>query len=202
MSESELRFSARESHKYLNLRYFYDCVGSEARQQPTHPFGAYGDAPFRRRSVVAPQMKENRATSPLAAARKIVVEDKRQIVETVVAPQFFVAGGEGEAHQAIVIGISGRIAPAIAVANRFQGNERPRSGVRADPEKPADDGMTPLRRSAVAFPLGPCDAATANHAGNDEIASPNAPSDDDLFMGRRTRERGDNQFSDEACFPG
>ena len=112
-------------------------------------------------------MQENGAASPAHAWMPVPVQHETDIVESIVAHQFFVAGGEGQVDRAIVGGMGRVVAPAILCSYDCQipANAAERQAVAAVPT--TENVQRPGRRGAVAFPLESGNPGSAEHTGED-----------------------------------
>lgn len=84
------------------------------RQEARHVGALQGYAAFGRRKTRARQMEENRTPTTAFARADIPIHDDTDVINIVTAPHLLVARLKRQFDGAVIIGVIGRIAPAIA----------------------------------------------------------------------------------------
>ena len=131
-------------------------ASASSRRSATQPCG--------RRIIRARHVQENRAAVALHHRIVIVAQHCDQIVEMILAPQRFRAGGVGQFHQPVVIGIVRRIAPAVIAGDRAQRQFHVRFGDAVGAVEDFPHRKNTPRRDAVALAALDRDAARPDGA--------------------------------------
>ena len=87
-------------------------------EQPQQMFALERDASRRGGEAAPRHVHEDRAAAAGRAGCNIIAERDEYVVEAVVAPEAFVAGGVREGDFAVIIAVAGRVTPAVACAQR------------------------------------------------------------------------------------
>ena len=118
---------------------------------------------------------QEHGTATVALARSLIMRKHHdRIIEPVIPPKPFVACQVGQGYRPVVVAILGRVAPGIHAPQRLNGKPGLRPGDSVGPEHDPAQPPAAGGRGAVALPLQWLDADTAQAAGYDEIAQPQA----------------------------
>jgi hypothetical protein len=120
-----------------------------------------GKAAGGREAGAAPLVDEDRRALAGAGLGPVPVERQDQVVKRVGAAQALGAGAEGLAGQVVVVGVAGKVAPAVLVVDRHGPGWQGRGGDAVGAVDEADDPVAAGRGGAVAFALVARDAAAA-----------------------------------------
>ena len=96
----------------------------------------------------------------MTTARRILIVDDDDIVETIVPPEVFGARRVGMAHAPIVVPVRGIVAPAVAAIERGDRELRPRphepvAAIENLVQRKAADGRCPISLALAHPPPGP-----------------------------------------------
>lgn len=116
-------------------------------------------------------MKENCTAAATSARADVPVHDNADIIDIIIAPHLLMTGLEGQIDGTIIIGVIGRIAPAIQFAHASQGQtgQRQVSGIAAPIAIAQSQGRK--RGRTVAFALESADSPLAKRTLEHQIAS-------------------------------
>lgn len=110
-------------------------------------------------------MQKNRAAFSLDDGRIIEANDNDNVIGIIITPQTFIERGIGQAHQAVVIGIAGDVAPGIVRfdffdrQNGFGRSFQPVCAIERAPQRPSPDW-----RDTIPLALLDCDSTTPDSA--------------------------------------
>jgi len=114
----------------------------------------------------AGDMEKYRRAAAAYARADIPVQREADIIEIIIAPQTFRAGGIRQAHGAIIIAVMWIIAPAVIFAHAGKRHGAGRQSARAAFAEAADNPHSRQRCGAISLALESADAALPQSAGN------------------------------------